>query len=239
MCQILECYQKPKMKKERKYMRYICILLIAMFLASCNYNSASHDTLELTFELVETNFNTYIVKSDIISVMELEVEGYRNIMFKMDSDSEIYGGFYLDKLYSVGPVSMNNTPDDLLSISESSVFGKNLIKLSGVIGANYAKAFYLEIGEDSVSPFLEVDGNIIEVDLDEDSIMEIVVTSGTIPETSIYQYRNNSIYVANINKSIDAQAVSFDEDNKLFEVYTELKNTAYYHYNDGRLEQKR
>lgn len=217
--------------------KYIVIILILSFLTSCNKNNQSDITLD--YKPMQPNINTAIIDLDLdINVIkESNVLGYKSILYKIDSEGDIYGGVYLnDKVLSIGPVSMNSTPDDLLVISESNVFGKNLIKFSGIPGANYAKSVYLEVEDELVTPLFEVDGNIIEIDLDQDGIKEMITTIGTIADTNIYKYLNNQIYISNLNRSINAQSVIFNMENHGFEAYFENNKSNLYYYKDGKLE---
>src|SRR5690606_27529355 len=102
--------------------------------------------LTLDFKPIQSNITSEIIDSDIDVIKERIVLGFKSILYKRDNEGDIYGGVYInDKVLSVGPVSMNSTPDDLLVISESNVFGRNSIKFSGIPGANYAKSVYIEV----------------------------------------------------------------------------------------------
>lgn len=161
-------------------------------------------------------------------------------MFQLDQEEDIYGGLYVNnELRSIGPISMNATPDDLLEITQSDAFGKRFIRFSGTLGANYARSVYVEVYDDGINQVVEVDGHVLEIDLDEDGIQEVIATFGTIPNTSVYQIADNSVSVVNINDSIHAQSVLFHRDNHVFEVYFEPNEMFYYVYNAGNLEQKR
>jgi len=117
---------------------------------------------------------------------------------------------------------MENTPDDLLCIEETQVFGKKALKLYGLLGANYAQAFYCFAEEKKEESVIQVDGNTKEIVLDGDDKEEIVSTIGTIPETRIYVMKEGKISISDINGSIGAKSVTLqDADKKIFEVYFE------------------
>jgi hypothetical protein len=220
-------------------LKSLITLTIVWILTACNDNHHTESTiLNLAFIPSVNNVNAQVIESNFDIIKEKTINGSRAILYMLNSESEIYGGVYINnKLYSIGPVSMKSTPDDLLSISGADVLGKNLIRFSGVLGANSAKTIYLEIEGDSIYPILGVDGNIVEIDLDNDNVKEVVTTIGTIPETSIYKMIDGLVSVANINTSIKAQAVSFHQENKKFEVYIEPNKQQYYFFSNGGLKQ--
>ena len=153
-------------------------------------------------------------------------------LFTDNENGQINGGINLnDKSYYIGQVSMENTPDHLMGIAEVQVFGKKAVKIYGILGANYAQAFYWFVEEKTEDYIIQIDGHTMEVDLDDDGKKEIVSTSGTIPETKIYILREGKIYVSDINKSIGAKSVFLqDEDKKLFQVYFEPNKSEQYVY---------
>ena len=109
-----------------------------------------------------------------------------------------------------------------MGIEETQVFGKKAVKIYGILGANYAQAYYWFPGEKPDESIIQVDGNTGEIDLDRDDKNEIISTSGTIPGTKIYMLKEGKIHVCNINESIGAKSVILkDKDKKLFEVYFE------------------
>ena len=124
---------------------------------------------------------------------------------------------------------MENTPEDLMGIEELQIFGKRAVKFHGILGANYAQAYYWLVEEKTEDSIFQVDGSTIEIDLDNDDKKEIVATIGTIPETRIYKLKEGEIYVSDINKSIGAKSVYLkDEGKKLFEVYFEPNKPEQY-----------
>jgi len=104
-----------------------------------------------------------------------------------------------------------------------------------LIGANYAQAFYWFVEEKPEESVIQVDGNTMEIDLDDDDKKEIFSTIGTIPETKIYMLKEDIIYASDINKSIGAKSVALqDKDKKLFEVYFKPnKPEQYMYYKDS------
>lgn len=157
-------------------------------------------------------------------------------IFTDNENGEFKGGINLNgKSYYIGQVSMENTPEDLMGIEEIQVFGKKAVKIYGILGANYAQAFYWFVEEKPEESIIQIDGNTVEIDLDSDDKNEVVATTGTIPETRIYMLKEGKIVVSDINKSIGAKSVTLqDKDKKLFEVYFEPnKPEQYMYYRDS------
>lgn len=157
-------------------------------------------------------------------------------IFTDNENSEFKGGINLSgKSYYIGQVSMENTPDGLMGIEEIQVFGKKAIKIYGILGADYAQAFYWFVEEKPEESIVQIDGNTIEIDLDDDDKKEIISTLGTISETKIYMLKEGRIDASDINKSIGAKSVAFkDIDKKLFEVYFDPnKPEQYMYYKDS------
>ncbi len=154
-------------------------------------------------------------------------------IFTDNENGEVKGAINLDgKSYYIGQVSMKNTPDNLMGIEELQVFGKKAVKFYGVLGANYAQAFYWFVEEKTEDSIIQIDGHTVEIDLDNDDKKEIVSTLGTIPETRIYMLKKAKIYVSDINQSIGAKSVRLqDEGKKLFEVYFEPNKPEQFVFN--------
>jgi len=152
-------------------------------------------------------------------------------IFTDNENSEFKGGINLNgKSYYIGQVSMENTPEDLMGIEEIQVFGKKAVKIYGILGANYAQAFYWFVEEKLEEAIIQVDGSTIEIDLDSDGKNEVVATIGTIPETRIYMLKEGKVVVSDINKSIGAESVIL-QDKELFEVYFEPNKPEHYVFN--------
>jgi uncharacterized protein YhbP (UPF0306 family) len=149
-----------------------------------------------------------IVDNGLSAFIYKDNDGYKGAINK---DGQTFG---------IGRVSMENTSQGMMGIDEIQVFGKRAVKLYGILGANYAQAFYWLIDEKTEDSVIQIDGNTNEADLDNDDSNEIIATIGTIPETRIYMLKEGAISVCDINKSIGARSVYLkNEGSKLFEVY--------------------
>lgn len=217
------------------------IFIILIFLLNGCSNKEDH-IYQLEFSQI-SNIKIEPLQSDNINkIIEEKIidEELSAFIFTDISNSELKGGISLSgKSYYMGPVSMENTPADLMGIEEVHVFGKKAIKIYGILGANYAQAFYWFIGDNLEDSIIQVDGNTMEIDLDDDDKKEIISTLGTIPGTRIYMFKEGKIYVSDINTSIGAKSVSFQGKNQLFEVYFEQnKPEQYMLYKDSFIKRK-
>lgn len=169
---------------------------------------------------------------DNINIIEEKIidKDLSAFIFTNNENSEYKGAINSHgKSYYIGQVSMEGTPEGLMGIEELQIFGKRAVKFYGILGANYAQAYYWLVEEKTEDSIFQVDGNTIEIDLDNDDKKEIVATIGTIPETRIYKLEEGKIYVSDINKSIGAKSVYLkDEGKKLFEVYFEPNKPEQY-----------
>lgn len=189
-------------------LKLLSIFLILYFLLiGCNKEDAKY--------LLEFNEISYLkiekLDSDNIDRMIEEKiidEEHSAFIYTGYENSEYEGGInYKGQAYYLGQVSMENTPEGMMGIEETQVFGKKAVKIYGILGANYAQAYYWFPGEKPDESIIQVDGNTGEIDLDRDDKNEIISTSGTIPGTKIYMLKEGKIHVCNINESIGAKSV--------------------------------
>ena len=184
----------------------------------------SNNTFPLEFTAADTIKIEQLDDSDIKVMTEVIVDKDKSAFIFLDEESGEYrGAVNVDgKSYDIGQVSMENA-----------------VKFYGVLGANYAQAFYWLVERKAEDSVLQIDGNTREVDLDSDDKKEIVATTGTIPETKIYMLKDASIVAADVNKAMGAKAVLLqDESNKLFEVYFEPNKPEQFVYQNYSLLRK-
>lgn len=221
-------------------LKLLIILLILTFLLNgCNKEDSIYP-LEF-FQISNTKIEN-LQLDNINKIIEEKIidKELSAFIFTDNENSEFKGGINMNgKSYYIGQVSMENTPDDLMGIEEIQVFGKKAVKIYGILGANYAQAFYWFVGEKPEDSIIQIDGNTMEVDLDDDYKKEITSTLDTIPETRIYMLKEGKIYASDINKSIGAKSVALqDKDKKIFEVYFEPNKPEQYMFYKGSLIKK-
>ena len=214
---------------------FLILLILTFLLNGCNkedniYPLEFFRISNTKIENMQLDDTTKIIEEKII---DKELSAF---MFTDNENSEFKGGINLNGAsYYIGQVSMENTPVDLMGIEEVQVFGKKAVKIYGIMGANYAQAFYWFVEEKPEDSVIQIDGNTMEIDLNDDDKNEIISTLGTIPETRIYMLKEGKIYACDINKSIGAKSVALkDKDKKLFEVHFEPnKPEQYMYYKDS------
>ncbi len=144
---------------------------------------------------------------------------------KENDEDNIYGGIEIKgDLFDLGIVSMILPDYNLgqISINNTSIFNnKDVYSIRAILGANCSQINYYLIEDDIPRKYISIDGNVDEIDLDNDGIIEIVSCSGTLPYTNIYEYNDDSISVADINATLQAQAVrlNINSKNQAFEAF--------------------
>ncbi len=152
-------------------------------------------------------------------VKEKDIGNGRVIIFEKNREY-FNAAFERDKkIYDLGAVSENFLSDIiLLSINETKIGEKELVRIDGVFGANCAQSNYFMIDGSSPVKFLTLDGNVTEMDLDKDGKTEIVTSSGTGAQTFIYKCTDENILVADVNKTL-GNAIAVIYRNNYFEAY--------------------
>lgn len=104
---------------------------------------------------------------------------------------ELQAGIEVDGvLHSLGNVSMapgGSEVQHLVSIMPVALQDLLTIKVTGVLGANFAQTNYYYMVDNKPRHLLTVEGHALEKDLDSDGDKEIITSTGTIPTTCIYK----------------------------------------------------
>lgn len=82
---------------------------------------------------------------------------------------------------------------------------------------------------------LHIEAGVTEIDLNADGQEEIIASVGTPANTQIYKMENAQIVVADLNKSLNALDVSFNKDQKTFNVMFKDKTTKIYKFHEKGL----
>ena len=93
------------------------------------------------------------------------------------------------------------------------------LRLQGVIGANTLRTIYYRMDRDVPQPVLEVDGNVTEIDLDNNGYKEVILSSGIPSITIIYTWAQDRFQEANINITLKAPAVQLNEETKRIDAF--------------------
>lgn len=212
-------------------------LLIIFLTLACLLNGCSKEDNIYPLEFFQIN-NVKIENLELDNINKIieekTIDKERSaFIFTDNENSEFKGGINFNgNSYYIGQVSMDNIPEDLMGIEEIQVFGRKAVKIYGILGANYAQAFYWFVEEKPEESIIQVNGSTIEIDLDSDGKNEVVATTGTIPETRIYMLKEGKIVISDVNKSIGAKSITLqDKDKRLFEVYFEPNKPEQYVFN--------
>ncbi|MGO4184813.1 hypothetical protein AB4Z17_26950 [Paenibacillus sp. TAF43_2] len=161
--------------------------------------------MPLAYEKVENAQK--VAKVDNIQMEQLIKEqnisgGKISIYSKSGDVEQVYGAFESEAgLYELGAVGgmhpQNN--DELLSVKELELYGKLLIRIDGVFGANAPIHNYFEMKDGSPIPFLLVDtGHAEEVDLDGDGIEEVLSKHGLPLLTFVYKWEDGAFKLGEV-----------------------------------------
>lgn len=218
--------------------KIIIVILFILILSGCSNNET--EILPLNYSEINLQSITNQISQDEIYKI-IQEESVNNdtkaFLFQTGEDSDIFGGLKIgDIYYDLGAVSIMNTPVELLGVEEQEIFGETAIKFHGLLGANYSYSLYWFVNKGITNSVLQVDGHTAEIDINNDKQNELVSTIGTIPETRIYKFENDKVLVADINNSIEAKTVTFNQDKNIFEVYFEPNKPKYYSIYDNSLK---
>ncbi|TFB22820.1 hypothetical protein E3U55_06170 [Filobacillus milosensis] len=157
-----------------------------------------------------------------------------------ENDGPIHGAIlHNDRYYDLGKVAMVNA-SHTINISEKTLFGEGVIRIDGVLGANYSQSNYYKLGENSVKLILTVDGNLQEVDVDRDGQREIVVSTGTASETIVYRKQEDYLEKVNINDVLGVQSVIYNEQQFIvhYQKANETVKVTYQLYENRLMDQE-
>ncbi|MGG3284490.1 hypothetical protein [Paenibacillus solani] len=119
------------------------------------------------------------------------------------------------KLFDIGQVGYAALDPDQYTVNQVQALDQSYIKVNGACGANCPISYYIQ--PDISTPMsLRIEAHTVEADVDQDGIKDIVASVGTAADTSIYKLRDGHIVVANLNETLDAQAVIYDNESNTF-----------------------
>ncbi|QGQ93844.1 hypothetical protein EHS13_02440 [Paenibacillus psychroresistens] len=119
--------------------------------------------------------------------------------------------------YPIGDIGEGHYYADI-SILETRIFGKSLVRIKGVCGANCMMTDYLQIDSSGVSSLMFFGGDAAHIDLDQDGGLEILSRlSGTIPTIKIVKMLGQQLMETNVNEVLNTEkGVLYDNEKKLF-----------------------
>jgi len=223
-------------------MKKIIKIVGVLFILTMLFTGCS-EKYDLKFSEVSESYSKLpLLKEESIGTVmkEINIDEFKIILYTTQETDLVRGGLkFSNEIYDIGEVSMEPALDEIY-LDKMKVFNKDVLNIKGILGANYGYSDYIFIEDNSQLFRLRVDGNTEEIDIDDDGIVEVISTLGTIPETKIYRTKEGQIFVANINESINAKAVLLkDRDKKVFEVYFQPNKPKLFQFKNDNLNSYR
>ncbi|MFP3388278.1 hypothetical protein [Brevibacillus sp. SIMBA_040] len=199
--------------------------------------SNSPDSFTLDFSKVEweqpllqatltNNLGSIVVKKQINHyVVFLYQKDQENIYAAIQSGSTIF---------DIGQIGYTLQQKDSISIEQVDAFGKAYVKITGFCGANCPITNYVQMDKNPPSLF-QIQAHTVEADLNEDGIKEIIATVGTLAETSIYRWRQESMETVNLNEAMKAQVVIYKSETNTFEASLQNESMSVWKYLEGKI----
>ncbi|RRJ64929.1 hypothetical protein EHV15_19905 [Paenibacillus oralis] len=140
---------------------------------------------------------------------------------KNDTDF-LYTALVQDHLvYDLGKAAgYHYDQDDAVTVGNIMLFGKKVVKIQGAVGAAASMTHYIKLQDGEPVQLMVIDeGYASEMDVDHDGLPEVIVSSGTIPHTSVYRWQDGHIERSNLNEALRAEAVSITEEGAVLAAF--------------------
>jgi len=109
---------------------------------------------------------------------------------------------------------------DAVTVDNTMLFGKKVVKIQGSVGAAASMTRYIELKDGKPVQLMVIDeGYASEMDVDHDGLPEVIVSSGTVPYTSIYRWKDGHIQRSDMNEALQAEAVSITEEGAVLAAF--------------------
>jgi len=180
-------------------------------------HEAQHYTLSFKIADIEKPLKNITAKQLTNSILTQKIDDYTVCFYHKNQDhGDVYAAIQMGtSRFEIGQVGYSAQNTELLTVRQVDAFGKNYIKVNGTCGANCPISDYIVL--DTSSPkVMRIEGHTVEADVDRDGIKEIVATVGTAAQTSIYKRENPQIVTTNLNETLEAQEVTYDNEANLF-----------------------
>lgn len=222
----------------------LALLLTGLYGCRVQPEIQSQNSIPLQFEKVNADIAIAPIDQGSVKAIlkELKLSNSRIFAFQDHDDNEaLHLGMEIEKAYyDLGQISMytEEQPLTLVNMQYSYIAGKESVKATGIMGANYAHTLYAAIESNKPVILLSCPGDPIETDLDKDGKAELIATYGTAAQTDIYQLREGAFYKADVNRALEAEAVYMTNEDRLeFEAYIpRIKSLKHFKFTkDGML----
>lgn len=151
-------------------------------------------------------------------IVEKELNHYTVEIYQKPTDQEnVFASIRTDTgIVEVGMAGSSAylSPDDY-SIKELQMMNRSLLKIAGLCGANCSQTTYIQL--DVEPPIaLRINAHTAESDLDGDHNNEIVATTGTAPQTTIYKIIDDKFKFVDLNEAMNTQVVFYNSESNSF-----------------------
>jgi hypothetical protein len=189
-----------------------------------NYAARVQQVIPLEYREVIPNQQVHPLNEEGIEVILQEQETANGTVLLYMKEMEpqiIYAGYIAnnDTAYDLGSVGASQHLSTMKIIHNPITTIRELIRFEGAYGQATPQSNYFIIQPDRVEPFIRIDGQVVELDLDEDGTEEIIATGDLSPITTVYKVTGGSITAANINQALGAETVKLRQNEPIFEVY--------------------
>ncbi|GAA3410202.1 hypothetical protein GCM10020370_53580 [Paenibacillus hodogayensis] len=142
--------------------------------------------------------------------------------------------------YDIGTVAgYRYDQDDNLIVRNIMLFRKQVIQIQGMVGAAASMTRYIDVEDGIPKPLLLVeDGHAVQIDVDHDGLPEVTASSGTIPYTTIYRWKDGHIERSRLNDALQAEAVRITDEGAIEASFgTDLSQVRLYWLKENHLSQ--
>jgi hypothetical protein len=142
------------------------------------------------------------------------------IVLYEDTGDMIRYAYKTDKaFYPIGDIGEGHYYESI-SIVETKIFGKSLIRVKGNCGANCMMTDYLQIENGGISSLLLFGGDAAQIDIDQDGDLEILSRfSSTIPTINVVKLIGQQLMEVNVNEALKTEkGVLYDDKNQIFSI---------------------
>ncbi|MGZ7440167.1 hypothetical protein [Paenibacillus sp. TH7-28] len=196
-------------------------------------DAAEGGVLPLTWEKVDGSEKVQVLEGGLKQadriVKETDLSGVNSsqenkiVIYARKNDTNfLYAALVQNNLvYDLGKAAgYHYDQDDAVTVSNIMLFGKEVVKIQGAVGAAASMTRYIELKDGEPVQLMVIDeGYAAEMDVDHDGLPEVIVSSGTIPHTSVYRWQDGHIGRSNLNEALQAEAVSITEEGAVLAAF--------------------
>lgn len=199
----------------------LALWLTCLLLSGSSADATSEEAVyPVTFKLESNRQEVLLIKPQEVKKVysEKALPAGKVILFSRpyELDDYLYAAWVHEgKLYDLGAIGMvpyaNESYVHLYPLNDHQI-----LRIDGVYQPQAIQSNYYQFTGDAIKPYLRVDGNVAEADLDGDGRKEIIATHDG-GKTRLYrELPNGQFEVADINQQLRAKEVIFQREDDLF-----------------------